>query len=324
MRPGLAIAACPLLLLAAACSAPEEPVDEFGAAPPDASAREFRPSRTPLVDFDRWAGVDLPVVPTAGVIPSGDAVVLTIGGGDADAAVNGVAGTWDETRARLRALCDLGREAPGALSEISVLIVADRATPWGDVARALQTAADQNVAAPYVAFVVRIAEDGACGTFATFLPEDSGLCEKAGDLPVTRAVARIRRAPAGDGAGAARPDMTAISAASAAMLRPGGVRAAILLEPDLDTPLQVVLDAAEAAERGGARILQFTGVATIAESPQALSAAPSASPPTWMLELPGGVPPKPWPPFTPRGRVDDGFGGFATPHSYSGFERPPK
>ncbi len=335
MRRRLAPALYPLLLLAAACSDAAPPADEWGnpaaaGAVEDAAAgtddgaraereRNFRPSRTPLVDFDLWGKTDLPVVATAGVIPSRDTIVLTIGAGGADAAVNGVAGTWEETRARLRPLCDLGRASPGAPSEITVLVVADRVTPWRHVVRALQAATDQNVAAPCVAFVVRISEDGACGTFATLLPEDRGACEHPGDVPVRQTTARILRAAAGDGNSAARPDMSAVSAACAAILRPGGVRAAARLDPHPETPLQVVLDAAEAAERGGARILGLVGVADSVKPEPATVAAAAA----WTLEIEGGTPPQPWPVFTPRGRVKEGLGGFATRHYFTGEVKPP-
>lgn len=324
MRRRLAPALCPLLLvlLAAACGDAAPPADEWGNPAEDAAAearaereRNFRPSRTPPVDFDLWGKTDLPVVATAGVIPSRDTVVLTIGAGGADAAVNGVAGTWEETRTRLVGVTDLCRPQTGAPTDATLLFVADRATPWRNVERAIRLAADQDVGAAQIAFVVRISEDGACGTFATLLPVACG-CTTPHGTPVTPLRVAIRRAADGDTAAAARPDTAPLSAACAAALRPGEVRVAVELDPDPDTPLQVVLDAAEAAQRGGAQFLGFR------LKPGTPAAASAGSPAAWTLDIPGGPPPKPWPAFTPRGRVKEGLGGFTEPPHWNLFPEP--
>lgn len=321
MRRALSVVICPVLLFAAACGDGEAPADEWGDSAAEADAAlaggdvEFRPSRTPPVDFDLWGKTDLPVVATAGVIPSRDAIVLTIGAGGAEFAVNGVPGTWEETRALLVKLGDPLRSAAGAPTDATLLVVAERATPWRLVERALQLAADQNVGAAQIAFVVRIAEDGACGTFATLMPKSCG-CRTPHGGPVIPLRVGIRCAAEGDIAAAARPDMTPLSAACAAALRPGEVRVAVELNPDPDTPLQVVLDAAEAAQRGGA---QFLGFRLKPETPAAASAG---SPAAWTLDIPGGPPPKPWAVFTPRGRVKDGLGGFTEPPHWNLFPEP--
>lgn len=181
---------------------------------------------------------------------------------DGTLVVDGREVDWGEWQAALRTaakaypgepLVLAGREV--AVSSLDVVLDVDREVPWAVVLRMMTECSRPSVAAPQIYFGVSDEETGRRGTFAMFLPADSG-GGAANRAPVELARLRIIDADSGS----AHP--TRMFAAFERMAGSTARGTQVVVEPQGNIRFSSVVGVADMAERAGVKSLMLGGMMT--------------------------------------------------------------